>query len=67
MSNVIEIIVKLINYSEIIRIWTSTCIFVVLCFSMVRKFLKFKENTITRFNSMLIFLRVSSKLKVKQE
>lgn len=42
------------------------CIFVVLCFSMVRKFLKFKENTIARFNLMLIFLRASSKLKVKQ-
>lgn len=55
---------KLINYSEIIGI---IGIFVVLCFSMVRKFLKFKENTIARFNSMLIFLRASSKLKVKQE
>lgn len=64
MSNVTEIIVKLVNYSEIIGI---TGIFVVLCFSMVRKFLKFKENTIARFNSMLIFLRTSSKLKVKQE
>lgn len=64
MLNVTEIIVKLINYSEIIGI---IGIFVVLCFSMVRKFLKFKENTIARFNSMLIFLRVSSKLKLKQE
>lgn len=64
MSNVTEIIVKLINYSEIIEI---IGIFVVLCFSMVRKFLKFKETTIARFNSILIFLKASSKLKVKQE
>lgn len=64
MSNVTEIIVKLMNYSEIIGI---IGIFVVLCFSMVRKVLKFKENTIARFNSMLIFLRASSKLKLKQE